>query len=176
MKVLFLDFDGVLNTEQSYFYWKQHKEPERRVKTDIHAERFCPIAISNLNYLCQQVADVRIVISSSWRNYFPLDVIKELLQEDGFAYTERIIDKTDRCMIKLGRSSRADEIKEWLENYEKTGSDDLVTDWIAVDDHSHNIEDDRLYLVNQEDGLYIEAVYSIIQRFQPDWKRPIFLM
>jgi hypothetical protein len=160
----------VLATEQSHFYWNQSGKKSREKEYD-HYIRFCPIAISNLNYLCANVSDLNIVISSAWRTFVEFEVIKEFLVEDGFMFVDRILGITP---IRSLRSSdrRYLEIQSWLEEH----SDLKIKDWVAVDDHEFTIPKEHLVLTAQEVGLDIDKVYSIIKRFRPEWERPIFLM
>jgi hypothetical protein len=62
-RFLFLDIDGVLNTIQHSEYLIDHDEDE----SDEDGAIFDPEAIANLAYIINQVPDVKIVISSSWR-------------------------------------------------------------------------------------------------------------
>ena len=166
MFICFIDIDGVFYTEQSYFYWDLQEDGERKSK--LAAERFCPISISNLNYLCQQVPELNIVISSTWRTSFSLDDLRILFGEEGFKYIDRIIDITP--VQRLRGDGRELEIEAWLKEHPE------VKDWVAVDDHAYAIPKDHLVLTLQEDGFNIFHVYSIIERFNPEWKRPVFLM
>ncbi len=161
MFVIFLDIDGVLATEQSYFYWGNKK---REVK---NAQHFCPIATSNINYLCKSVPDLHIVISSAWRTYFSFEQLQSFLIEDGFLYSERVLGVTP--MISR-RSSRYVEITSWLD------ANAVVEDWVAIDDHAFNIPASNLCLTKQEVGFTITQAYDLIQRFNPDWLQPIFIM
>lgn len=63
MKVLFLDFDGVLNTED---YQKKLRE-EGEKQYDEYGQIFDPTAINNLKYVLEAIPDVRLVINSSWK-------------------------------------------------------------------------------------------------------------
>ena len=63
--VIFLDFDGVLNTEQ-YQAWLAI---EGKPKKDAWGPLFDPRAVANLQKIVE-ATDARIVISSSWR-YIP---------------------------------------------------------------------------------------------------------
>jgi len=165
MEVLFLDFDGVLVTEQSYFYWERQKD---RKRSELNAARCCPVAISNLNYLCTELPDLRIVISSTWRRYHSLKDLQTILEEDGFTHKDRIIDVTPRR--RLDGEGRGTEIAAWLDGHKK------VTDWVAIDDHQDNIPEDHIILTRQEVGFMIDDAYQIIERFKKKWKRPLFLM
>jgi len=63
MKILFLDFDGVLNTEN----YQAQLRLERRAVRDEYGPLFDPAAVGNLKKILDAVPDVRIVIESSWK-------------------------------------------------------------------------------------------------------------
>lgn len=174
MYICFLDMDGVLVTEQAFFYWLRREDCKRK-KNDVRADRSCPIAISNLNYLCKNIPDLSVVISSTWRKYFSVEEMQSILEEDGFQYKERIIGKTPEEPRRLSDdqySCRGTEILKWIED----AKDIEVKDWVALDDHANNISKEHLYQTEQEIGFTIIQAYSIIERFNPKWPRPIFMM
>lgn len=167
MKICFLDIDGVFCTEQSYFYWGQ--QPDGKRKEIKKADRLCPIAISNLNYLCKEVDDLRLVISSTWRLHHFLGDLLTLLEEDGFIFKDRIIGVTPCRSISSG-DHRYMEIESWLEKVTD------VTDWVAIDDHQFDIPPERLCQTDQEEGFTITHAYGLVRRFKPEWSQPLFLM
>lgn len=68
MKLIFLDIDGVLNSEQSQCMYYHHKAwIESKLGKGSKTRELCPISISNLDYLMRETPDARVVISSSWR-------------------------------------------------------------------------------------------------------------
>jgi hypothetical protein len=71
MKILYLDFDGVLIINGS----------------------ISPTAFKNLNELLVQSKDLKIVVSSSWRHK-GIKVVKKLLQDNGVEGS-RIVGTTD---------------------------------------------------------------------------------
>jgi hypothetical protein len=165
MKICFLDIDGVFFTEQAYFYWE--RKPER--KEIKRSPRLCPIAISNLNYLCSEVEDLRLVISSTWRLHHSLEDLLTLLEEDGFSFKDRIIGVTP-CRSLSSGDRRNMEIESWLEKVAD------VTEWVAIDDHQFDIPLERLCKTEQEDGFTIMHAYALVKRFKPEWEQPLFLM
>jgi hypothetical protein len=170
MYLIFLDMDGVVVPEQAYFYWEGREDGKRK---EYRAPRCCPIAISNLNYVCKNVADLNIVISSTWRKFFDLDDMKTILEDDGFKYADRIIGVTPTVVRSISDSNgrRGTEIENWLAE-----TKDPVKDWVALDDHAFNIDKEHLVLTGQEMGFTILDAYALIERFNPEWERPMFLM
>jgi len=172
MYYLFLDFDGVIVPEQAYFYWEERADKRRKNPDLARADRCCPICLSNLNYVCQQVPNLEIVISSTWRKYFDLEALREILTEDGFKYADKVVGITPSMPRGLSDSygRRGTEIETWLEDKKD------VQDWVALDDHANNIDKDHLILTQQELGFTLFDAYLLIERFVPDWKRPLFMM
>jgi hypothetical protein len=108
MKVLFLDFDGVLNHYlmiiQAY---------------DAGSRRFSADAIDRLNTIVARTG-ARIVVSSSWREQYTLDGLRALLASEGF--TGQILDCTPVLHSRTGRGrdldpgqTRCREIQAWLD-------------------------------------------------------------
>lgn len=132
MVYIFLDVDGVLNTESE---WKRmYSLNERCIKAFAKAVDAC--------------GEARIVLSSTWRNGFAynresLPHIKTL-QEELRKYGLSIYGKTPI----LPGGNREDEIKEFISVYE-------VSKYIVIDDdgslYSHECE--NLLIVNAKKGF-----------------------
>ncbi len=63
MKILFLDFDGVLNTNSYQAYLRTHGKPG----WDDYGQLFDPKAVENLKLILDAIPDVKIVVESSWK-------------------------------------------------------------------------------------------------------------
>lgn len=63
LKVLFLDFDGVLNTDSYQVQLRTQGKPG----WDDYGQLFDPEAVMNLKRILDAVPDVRIVVESSWK-------------------------------------------------------------------------------------------------------------
>lgn len=92
MRVLFLDFDGVLNnfTQRNF------------------GESFSPSACRNLNVLLKLEPDLKIVVSSAWRTW-GLDYVREVLNKNGIP-GNRVIDITGK-----ENGNRGYQIQCWLD-------------------------------------------------------------
>ena len=86
MKVLFLDFDGVLNSEASFRY-------EINRKTRNVSDTLSAIACSNLQYILEQDREIKLVISSTWRKLHTQVELQNILSSYGVE-AARIIGKT----------------------------------------------------------------------------------
>lgn len=108
--IIFLDIDGVLNSE--IFYGERHlrfesgeisRDDENHSKNNI-----CTKIISYLNLLCQQI-DAVVVISSSWRSGETVESMQNTLNEVGATF--KIISLTPYTGYERGT-----EISKWLKN------------------------------------------------------------
>lgn len=145
MKVLFLDFDGVLNSEQSKIFWQSREDQatwESKMKTfqgsmlDYIAMEFCPIAISNLEHLLRRNEDLKIVVSSSWRSNRTVEGLRDIFKMSSII-SERIIDKTDSFS-----NIRGEEIQRWLDEHPEVDS------YVIVDDDERMLESQKENFVN----------------------------
>lgn len=76
MNLIFLDFDGVMNSQQSVEHWRWRYEKGDRTRNHPESldEEFDrkgmwidPMALSNLSYILEEHPNTKIVISSTWR-------------------------------------------------------------------------------------------------------------
>ena len=107
MRVLFLDFDGVLNN----------------FTTRNFGEAMTPISCMNLSILLDGAPDLKIVISSAWRMW-GRDYCAEVLQKNGID-SSRVIDITGN-----EQGIRGHQIQCWLD--QNPG----VTAFVIIDDES----------------------------------------
>ena len=99
--VLFLDIDGVLNSDA----WLGRHHGRRLTLPDHAAEMLDPEAVGRLERI-RQATGCRVVVSSSWRHTLPLAEIERLLRRHGFA--GQLADRTP------AGTSRTSEILAWL--------------------------------------------------------------
>jgi hypothetical protein len=114
MKVIFLDLDGVLNSQGSFLLeTRKRKGIRKKLKEELGPvnETLDPVCCSNFQYVLDKLPEVKIVISSTWRVLFELEWLKNKLTSYGID-SSRVIDKTPELIGK----ERGDEIKEWLKN------------------------------------------------------------
>lgn len=137
MKIIFLDFDGVLNSEASFRY-------EKRRKTIHIQDTLSAVACANLQHILEQDRDVKLVISSTWRKMHTLVELQNILNSYGVE-AARIIGKTP---ITFG-GNRAQEIGMWLE--ENTN----VTRFVVLDD-----DGDVAPLADNPNGMVIQTTWD----------------
>jgi len=94
IKIVFLDFDGVIITPESSF---------RRIGP---LEAAHPKAIEALNYLLSETG-ARLVISSTWREDYSVEELRKLLK--GWGVAAEILGTTPLL------DQRSEEIQSWLD-------------------------------------------------------------
>ena len=164
-KILFLDIDGVLNTE------RQH---DRCVETgaayvDNFGYDFDPVAVANLKKIVDETG-ADIVISSSWK-FWGLSTMQKLWDSRGLP--GKILDVTpnnvsDELLLSVDLSrmdmpaGKGSEIKEWL-----SASGQNVIHYAILDDvpdmlpeqQSHFVQTDPRIGITQDD---VNKVISIL--------------
>lgn len=110
--VLFLDIDGVLNSNG---FFKKIRNPQSAlfIVEPGYKNLFDPDAIGHLNRICQ-ATNCMVILTSSHRVTTSLPTINKMLNDHGFAYT--VAGKTPDFVKKDGRLlERGGEIQAWLE-------------------------------------------------------------
>lgn len=138
MKIIFLDIDGVLTSARTgWMNW------------DIYATTF-------LKWVCLN-ADVKIVISSTWRCHrdkqFFEDIFgKEIIHADW---------KTPWDLMNRNVRCRGHEIKLWLEQHPE------IDKYLIIDDDSDMLHEQlpNLLLTNTYNGLQFEDMEKIREFF-----------
>lgn len=171
MKIIFLDFDGVLNHEM--WYKKRFDEMDMNsYESKYPYYEFAPQSIVELNRIIE-ATDAKVVVSSTWRHGKSPQDLQELLELVGF--NGEVISKTPDFHAK-GNTIDGDpiaynvprgcEIDWWLENEGKFQrinwsverqkeyiEKSLVKNYIILDDDS-----DMLY--NQREHFVKTSIYS----------------
>jgi len=167
MKVIFLDFDGVLN-HRGYLLSLRDRD---RVGGD---DDINPDAVAKLNRLIQ-FTGAQVVVSSSWRHGRDIESLQELLESRGFA--GKVISKTPMWLepeeidqidkgyrAKFGDSGeRGHEIRAWLAN--NSG----VESFIVFDDNGDMATvHDRFIQTDFDSGLQDHHVDKAIKMLNGD--------
>ena len=113
MKVLFLDIDGVINSERSSLALGGY--PHNFTEGDM--AKFDHVAVALVRQLCR-MTKCSIVLSSTWRMYFPPQEVSKALDLP-------VIDQTPD---HGGYDNRASEVAAWLAEHPE------VTAYAIVDD------------------------------------------
>jgi hypothetical protein len=112
--ILFLDFDGVLHSE-----YIPGATPSQNKSLP---EDFSQLPV--FEAVMREFRNLRIVISSSWRQRYSLDELKAMFSED---IRHQIIDVTP-TLPRRSEGHRQREIEAWMQRHAEGG------EWIALDD------------------------------------------
>jgi hypothetical protein len=142
VKIIFLDFDGVLNSNQY-------------LKSDRHPKGYgCGIGLDALAvarlYSIVRATGARIVVTSAWRTGKSLDHLSGLLQAAG-CHLE-VLDKT------ADLDTRGNEIRAWLE-----GAHFPISSLVMLDDDWIDGFESRQVKTEFETGLQAEHVEAAIK-------------
>ena len=141
MKIIFLDFDGVMDTA----YYDHILSKEGLPENDAFGTVFDPYCIRNLARIIEKT-DAYIVVSSSWKHFMSY---KEFL--DMWEYRGLPGFVTDVTPTPAVRRNRGDEIDAWLDEC------DVECHYVIIDDldggnfNEHQLP--RLLVVNPFNGL-----------------------
>ena len=109
-KIIFLDFDGVINNEQFYPLEVENIPIPRKPTIHLQWE-----LVQLLNFFTQH-QEVKIVISSTWRELYDLTDLQEFLNLTGLPDIHKVIDVTpgdlDRCTVQVPREFK-DNWQQW---------------------------------------------------------------
>lgn len=143
MKVIFLDFDGVVSLSTEWGGRKNKKlkylkEFPGSIENDmpgfIKMDNFNDKAVKILNSILEETGS-EIVVSSDWKLYCTLEELQEMFLKYGVIKSP--IDTTPNVELKYDKQyytkeelaqHRMSEIKSWLKDHPE------VTHWVAVDD------------------------------------------
>ena len=143
MKVLFLDIDGVLNSEDWFAYriycvknnmvnilMNFVDTDDRNIKHKL--TMLDDRAIANLNRIVEETG-CKVVLSSSWRSSIESENIftQNLLKLKGFKY--EFYDVTPRLWFSDFSTRRGEEIKFWLD---KESEKHEIESFVILDDDS----------------------------------------
>lgn len=168
-RFLFLNINGVLTTIQQAEYLVNHNEDE----SDEDGAIFDPEAIANLAYIINNVPDVKIVISSTWRfkgrEWMNRLWEKRRMPGKIFSFTPALehisfkdIEQQTNSLSTFPHGIEALEIDEWLRQNVKEG--DLY--YYAILDNCNNYLTPQTYnaaFCNVNNGLTRSVAEKVIE-------------
>jgi hypothetical protein len=165
MKVIFLDFDGVLNpTHYMMCLGKMWRESNGLIKSqDEYGHLFFQQNIDALNHILENT-NAKIVVSSTWR-MSGKKVIEDMFFERNMnlAYSEFFDITPDHAQPQQSglwlADERGAEIQAWLDAHPE------VTNYVIIDDQSDMLPSqmNNFVKVNQWYGLTIEDAENAIK-------------
>ena len=147
MNIIFLDIDGVMNMYGV----------SARTFRKPYGQHIEPHLVSRLNYICENVKNLGIVISSSWRSN--MEDLQKQLEEQGFKYWNLVIGKTPNAFsgkyneetktYKVELQYRGEQIQEWFNQ----NPDLTISKYLVIDDEVSDICGEMSNLIPKENVL-----------------------
>lgn len=129
MKLIFLDFDGVLNSrkwmEDFHQKVREHNKPESTILVEPE-DALDPAPVALINQLVEK-SGAKVIISSSWRILHGLESLNKILKNAGATFEAS--DITPRTYEERGL-----EIQMYLDYLSSKG--DVVESFVIIDDDS----------------------------------------
>ena len=149
MKIIFLDFDGVMDTAYYDDFLHKNSLPE----TDKYGIVFDPYCIKNLKYIIDNTrAD--IVISSTWKDDMTYNEIIDMWKDRNLpGFVTDVTPTVSR--------HRGNEIDAWLEECRDTCRYAIIDDLDSSNFNPHQLE--HLFIVNPYCGLDEDTARRIVQ-------------
>ena len=170
-RYLFLDIDGVLNTIRYSNFLVDHDEDE----VDEDGALFDPEAINNLACIIENVVDLRIIISSTWRlkgwewmqrlwkkRKLPGAIYSFTPVLEVVCFVDKINRKDSTSVYPYG--TRALEVNEWLRLY--TGQNPLSYKYVILDDFNDFLamQQENVIITDPIVGITKEDVVKALER------------
>lgn len=148
VKYLFLDFDGVLNTEQ----YQARLAIEGKPITDEYGALFDPKVVDRLAEIIEKTK-AEIVITSSWQNILSAEVLDEMWKKRGLPGEIRVYRKQESEQV-----SHAQVVKSFMDNMSNTP-------FVILDDEDQYPEECRnnLIAINPVTGIKEKDVAKAIE-------------
>jgi hypothetical protein len=142
MKIIFLDFDGVLNSRR-WFEKNQAEIIASRSFFERHSAELDPEAVARVKRIVDETG-AQVIVSSTWRLLHTNDQLKDHLEAKGWPNAP-IVGRTPD--IREAGRKRGDEIAMWLSNHRD------VTNFVCLDDDSDFHDDQNLIQTSWEVGI-----------------------
>jgi hypothetical protein len=157
MKLIFLDIDGVFNSEA----WRQN--PLFSTKPYPY-NLFDPTTVSLFNNIIEET-QAKIVITSTWRLKYSLNELQNIFNEVGFAC--EIIDYTPNLKKGTDYILRGNEILKWCKGNKKILGVKYIDykDYVIIDDNSDMLfwQAANFFQTDKKCGLSSELSQRIIR-------------
>ena len=159
MKLIFLDIDGVLNSDN----WYYHPEKQR---LKYPYDQFDPKLVELFNKITSKCTK-SIVLTSTWRLNYSIEKMRDIFAEVGIA--GNIIDYTPNLKKDTDYVVRGNEILKWCkDNEDLLGCKTMdYTDFIILDDNSDMLLWQQKYFFQTDrlSGLTPTITQNVIRQF-----------
>lgn len=137
MKVIFLDIDGVLNSEEFAIWCNEFPDFVREGGSNW----VDPNAVKMITSLCDE-CDAKLVISSSWRLFDTTSTIEDFKRyRDLTPLCKYIVGVTPRNSDDRIWESRGEEIQQYLDSHPE------IENYVIVDDDNDMLESQKDHFV-----------------------------
>lgn len=161
VKLIFLDFDGVLNNDSWNDYRYATMVGEFNKTFDTQSQKLDPINIQVLQRLIDMVPDAMIVFSTSWKWSQTVDSLIDTLESSGLIIDkDRFFGKTPDLFGHFALN-RADEINKFFDEFDQNHPDKEITSFAILDDVDimKNLKDNWV-LTKMENGLTLDNIHD----------------
>lgn len=144
VNVIFLDFDGVLNSVRSAVA-NLNKKKSWTSYTDREWSELDPVAIGLVNRLCRE-ASARVVISSTWRMNMSVNTFNKEFAKLGCEHIDVV------GMTQILRGPRGNEIEQFLQD------NPWINNYVILDDSSDMLDKQMKHFVHisLQNGMLLE--------------------
>jgi hypothetical protein len=169
VKIIFLDIDGVLNSE--LWYRKRYLDRKNGFTKSTKRENYREHELTEFDDDCVALlssivveTEAKIVISSTWRGSHSIEELQSLLDEKGFC--GEIIGVTPKYSYTdedghYQSVPRGQEILGWIKK-----NKEIIEDYVILDDDSDMLYNQRshFFYVDRYCGITSNLAYKIIRR------------
>ncbi len=151
MKIIFLDIDGVLNSEKSAEYYCEEYGAtvfNQNIKKDAPTIQEVRWGAWNVFFLRKIIKETgaKVVLSSTWRTRYDIATFGKFFALYDFSDIE-IIGITP----KLPHRERGNEIAQFLDNFQyQSRFSDEITQYVILDDDNDMLESQKDYFVQTD--------------------------
>lgn len=165
MDILFVDLDGVLNNCTHFLFLRQNalgSDSLREANIRAGIQDLDPWNCANLKYVFDTLPDLKIVLSTAWRDSFEMDEIQEMFERRNLPGS-RIIGKTAREEM----AGRAGVIRKYV-------AENKPKQYAVIDDKAVFVSTDpeygRFLKTTPITGFTYGDAIALIKLFQPTFK------
>jgi hypothetical protein len=159
MRIVFLDIDGVLNSD----LWDMTKTNKA---DDFPNDQFDPKAVALFNDLIKTI-DAQIVLTSTWRLIYDIEQINTIFKQVGIH--REVLDYTPNLNAGNGHLVRGNEVLRWcIDNKQNIKIPHLTyKDYLILDDNPDYLlsQADRFIRTDKRTGLTTQLVQEILKKF-----------
>lgn len=165
MKAIFLDMDGVLNSERNVVAYGRYPHP-LQPNFDTHFHELDRIAVNMLKRLCHETG-AKIVLSSTWRLIMTVERQWVEAMNTYFDWEDfPIIGMTPRSADNY----RGSEVKAFIAEWNLKHPEEMIDCHVILDDNGDFYEDQPLVRTDPDVGFMLKDFVKALKILNPDSK------